>query len=130
MYKKRKSLLEDAINHNLNAICDELLWFNENAIFAISRKFKETTKKTLGEEIKGFPVIVSSIPIEELAIPSSLSMDLDGNLTTWCDTNILAKIIYSPIKFIDGEIKGKKIIDLYMNFEDDEFVESSKHYQI
>lgn len=91
MYKKMKKLNEKAIDIRLQCFCNDILLLNEDVFFAISKKFIENPDKSIRYEIIGVPVIVSSVPLESLTIPSGYSIKYNGYLTTWCDKKPLAK---------------------------------------
>ena len=116
MYKRRKKIIERAFDDVLISICNELLKLNPDVLFLTSKKFVEKPDKTLGEEIKGLSVIISSVPVNELNIPSSLSIN-NNYITTWCDEEHLIKVIHSKINFYDGEINGKLYKNLYMDLD-------------
>ncbi len=125
MYKKKKKINERAVDKRLETFCDDILELNPDAFFAISKKFVENPDKSLKSEIKGLPVIVSSLEIKDLTIPSGYSI-VDNYLTTWCDDEPLVKIIHSDMMFIDGDVNGKTIKGLYLDIDKDrEFKEST-----
>ena len=122
MYKRRKKVIKEAINKRLEEICLDFLKFNQDAFFMTSRKFVENTDKTLGSEIESLPVIISSKPLEELVVPSCYSLKKSNDLTTWCDSDPLIKMMYSKVNFTSGNVNGKEIKNLYMNIEkEDEY---------
>ena len=74
MYKKNKKVKEKAVDKRLAMFCEDILRLNPDALFAISKKFVENADNSLKSEIKGLPVIVSSVAIEDLTIPSGYSI--------------------------------------------------------
>ena len=118
MYKKSKKLTHRARDLKLEAICSDLIKWNKETIFLVSKSFILTPKKELGDEVVNLPLVISSTPIEELVIPSAYSLTKSNELTTWCDDNYsLVKLVYSPIKFYDEEKNNKKIENFYMDVE-------------
>ncbi len=117
MYRKRKKYLEKAIDDKIALICDDLIKINPEVDFAVSKKFIESKHTLLAEESEKIIVIISSAPLEELKIPGSLNLKNDSCLTTWCDNEPLAKLVYIPFKFIDGETNGKKVKHLYLDLD-------------
>lgn len=128
MYKKKKKINERAIDKRLETFCDDFLKLNSDAFFAISKKFVENPDKSLKSEINGLQVIVSSMAIEDLTIPSGYSIVDSCYLTTWCDDERLVKIIHSDMKFIDGDINEKKIKGLYLDIDKDREFKESKSF--
>lgn len=128
MYKKKKKINERAIDKRLAMFCDDILELNQDAIFAISKKFVENPDKSLKSEINGLPVIVSSVAIKDLTIPSGYSIVDNSYLTTWCDDDPLVKVIHSDMKFIDGEVNGKIIKGLYLDIDKDKEFKESKNF--
>lgn len=118
MYIKRKKINENAINKRLESICHDLLLKNTDAMFIISKKYIEKSKGNL-QEIDSLPIIISSIPLNEVVMPSFYKIKDDGTLSTWCDTDPIIKIAHSKLKFTDGEINGKEIKNLYLDIEDE-----------
>lgn len=128
MYTKRKKIMEIAIDKTLDDICEEFLKINEDVCFLISKKYVEKSKTELGDEISSAKIIVSSIPIEELRVPSAFKVKSNGNITTWIDEeHVLAKVIHSNIKFTDGNINGKIIPNMYLDIEDEEKIKKLKY---
>lgn len=117
MYQKSKKFNIRTRDDRLESICSDLIEWNENTIFLVSKKFVLISKKELGEEINNLPLVISSTPIEELIIPSTYGLTTSNELTTWCDDDALVKLVYSPIKFYDEQVKGKKIKNFYMDVE-------------
>lgn len=123
MYKKRKSINKDLIDHNMESYCYDLLEVNADAIFCISKRFIETENKGYFDEIinNNLKVIISSVEPEKLCIPSSYMLVQQNHeyyLTTWCDSQRpLAKIIYRNFIFTDGNIKDKKIKKLNLEIK-------------
>lgn len=129
MYKKSKRFNFRARDARLESICSDLIKWNEDTIFLVSKKFVLTPKKELGEEIRNLPLVISSTPIDELVIPSSYALTASNELTTWCDDDYaLVKLVYSPIKFYDEQIKGKKIQNFYMDIEKQEEINKLKKF--
>ena len=129
MYKKSKKFNFRARDARLESICSDLIKWNEDTIFLVSKKFVLTPKKELGEEIRNLPLVISSTPIDELVIPSSYALTASNELTTWCDDDYaLVKLVYSPIKFYDEQIKGKKIQNFYMDIEKQEEINKLKKF--
>lgn len=111
MYKKRKKLIDRAINLKIEAMCDDLINFNSDALFIVSKKFVLKPDKSLGKELSCLPVVIVTKPIEQLIIPSSYFLTSNNELTTWCDNEeLLVKLVYSNIKFTDGEIIKQYLI--------------------
>ena len=128
MYTKRKKIMKVAIDSILDDICEEFLKVNEDACFLISNKYVEKSKTELGDEISSAKIIVSSIPIEELRVPSAFKVKSNGDITTWIDEeHVLAKVIHSNIKFTDGNINGKTIPNMYLDIEDEEKIKKLKY---
>lgn len=127
MYQKKSKVNDMAVDKRLSGICEDLLDLNEDAVFLIAKRFVENGDKTLKSEISGLPVIISSIPLNKLTIPSSYSVTESNYLRTWCDDDPIIKLLYSEIKFSDGEINGKKITNLYLDFDDRELEKSKKY---
>ena len=127
MYKKVKKFKRRAFDDRLAAICEELIEINDGAFFAISKKFFIKENGELKEEIKTVPIIISSINISSLIIPSTYYFDGE-NLCNWCDNTVLVKIVYSPMKFIDGNIKEKEIKNLYLDIENEDYIQKVLKY--
>lgn len=115
MYKKRKKVYKLAINETIDSVCKDLLECNPNVIFLTSKSFIEKEKL---EEIIKMPQIISSVPINELIIPSSIKIDENGFVRTWCDKEVLLNIFYKEITFIDGNVNEKEVNHLYLNIKD------------
>ncbi len=129
MYKKTKKFNFRARDARLESICSDLIKWNEETIFLVSKSFILTPKKELGEEIKNIPLVISSTPIDELVIPSMYTLKSSNELTTWCDDDYaLVKLVYSPIKFYDDKIKGKEIKNLYMELENQAEINKMKKF--
>lgn len=129
MYKKSKKFNFRARDARLELICSDLIKWNPDTIFLVSKKFILTPKKELGKEIDNLPLVVSSTPIEELVIPSTYGLTTSNELTTWCDDDYaLVKLVYSPVKFYDDKINGKKIKDLYMEIENQNEINKLKKF--
>lgn len=129
MYKKSKKFNFRARDARLESICSDLIKWNEDTIFLVSKKFVLTPKKELGEEIRNLPLVISSTPINELVIPSSYALTASNELTTWCDDDYaLVKLLYSPIKFYDEQVKGKKIQNFYIDIEKQEEINKLKKF--
>ena len=130
MYKKMKKLYHKARDFKIEAMCSDLIDANPNTLFIVSKKFVVTPDKKLGKEIKGLPLVISTTPINELEIPSKYTLTESAELTTWCDEKYsLVRLVYSPVKFADGEIKGKKISNLYLDIEKEEEIKKLKRYE-
>ena len=111
MYKKMKKLRHKARDFKIESMCSDLIDANPDTLFIVSKKFVVTPDKKLGKEIKGLPLVISTTPIGELVIPSKYTLTESDELTTWCDEKYsLVRLVYSPVKFTDGEIKGKKYL--------------------
>ena len=123
MYKKKLKFNLGACDLKLVAICNELLSYNEDALFVISKNYLE--KNGFFEEVGSMPIIVSSIPLEELKLPSYYVLK-NNNLMLWTGDEIIVKLIYSNLVFTDGNINDKKIDDLYLNIENNEYIKSLK----
>ena len=130
MYKKIKKIMNKARDFRIESMCSDLIDANPDTLFIVSKKFVIKPNKELGNEVKGLPLVVSSTPIEELSIPSTYSLTKSGELTTWCDEKYsLVKLVYSPVKFTDGEIKGKKIPNMYLDIEKEAEISKLKRYE-
>lgn len=126
MYKKKARFNAKACDSKLAAISNELLFYNEDAVFAISKNYVERNKTDgLFEEVKSCPIIISSIPLEKLELPSYYILRND-ELTLWTDDEVIAKIVYSNLVFRDGNINDKKVKDLYLNIENNDYIKSLK----
>ena len=130
MYKKIKKEHHKARDFKIEAMCSDLIDANPDTLFIVSKKFVVTPDKKIGEEIKGLPVVVSTTPIGELVIPHSYTLTESCELTTWCDKDdSLVRLVYSPIKFVDGEINGKKITNIYLDIEKEAEISKLKRYE-
>lgn len=126
MYKKKAKFNFSTCDAKLAAICNELLTFNEDAVFAISKNYVENKGKNNSfEEIKTNPIIISSIPLEELVLPSYYALRGDV-ITLWYDDSIIVKLVYSNLVFSDGDIKNKHIDNLYLDIENEDYIKSLK----
>lgn len=126
MYKKKAKFNFSACDAKLAAICNELLTFNADAVFAISKNYVENKGKNNSfEEIKTNPIIISSIPLEELVLPSYYALRGDA-ITLWYDDSIIVKLVYSNLVFSDGDIKNKHIDNLYLDIENEDYIKSLK----
>lgn len=129
MYKKSKKFNFRARDARLESICSDLIKWNEETIFLVSKKFILTPKKELGKEINNLPLVISSTPIDELVIPSTYALTASNELTTWCDDDYaLVKLVYSPIKFYDEKFKGKEIKNFYMDIENQNEINKLKKF--
>ena len=130
MYKKIKKTINKARDFKIEAMCSDLIDANPDTLFIVSKKFIIKPNKELGEEIKGLPLVISTTPIEGLKVPSTYLLKESGELTTWCDEKYsLVRLVYSPVKFTDGEIKGKKITNLYLDIEKEAEIKKLKRYE-
>ena len=130
MYKKRNKVINKARDFRIESICSELIKFNPDTLFITSKKFVLRPDKKLGEEIKGLPIVVTTTPVEELFIPSSYSLTKNNELSTWCDKEDgLVKLVNSNVKFIDGEINGRKISNLYLDVLEEQEIKKQKRYK-
>ena len=130
MYKKIKKEHHRARDFKIEAMCSDLIDANPDTLFIVSKKFVVTPDKKLGKEIKGLPLVISTTPIKELIIPSKYTLTDSDELTTWCDGNeSLVKLVYSKVKFTDGEIKGKKISNMYLDIENEKEIRKLKRYE-
>lgn len=130
MYKKTKKLHHKARDFKIESMCSDLIDANPDTLFIVSKKFVVTPDKKLGKEIKGLPLVISTTPINELEIPSKYTLTESGELTTWCDEKYsLVRLVYSPVKFTDGEIKCKKISNLYLDIEKEDEIKKLKRYE-
>ena len=130
MYKKIKKLQHKARDFKTESMCSDLIDANPDTLFIVSKKFVVTPDKKLGKEIKGLPLVISTTPIKELIIPSKYTLTDSDELTTWCDGNeSLVKLVYSKVKFTDGEIKGKKISNMYLDIESEKEIRKLKRYE-
>lgn len=129
MYKKRKNILNQAIDPLLTSIIDEFLQYNKEASFIINKKFIDKGNNQLGDEIIGLPIIISTIPLSDLVIPSSIKLDSKGYITSWCDDIPLIRMIYSKITYVDGYIKEQKIKNLYLDIDKQNEIEQLKKYK-
>ena len=128
MYKKCKKFTKRAYDNKLGLICDRLIDQNSDAFFTISKKFVVKPDNTLGDEIKGVPVIISSVEIDKLVIPSTYHLN-KGFLSNWCDEEPLVKLIYSPMRFIDGDVNGVSISNLFLDFECFDDIQKTLNYK-
>ena len=116
MYKKNKKVNDDLIDNRLYSFCNDLLKYNDDSFFIISKKFVENNG--VFEEIKQIPVIISSTEIERLLVPSGYKIIDNCYLTTWCDVKRpLARLEHKNIIFKDGDINDKKVKNLFMVME-------------
>jgi hypothetical protein len=130
MYKKTKKLHHKARDFKIESMCSDLIDANPDTLFIVSKKFVVTPDKKLGKEIKGLPLVISTTPINELEIPSKYTLTESGELTTWCEEKYsLVRLVYSPVKFTDGEIKCKKISNLYLDIEKEDEIKKLKRYE-
>ena len=130
MYKKTKKLHHKARDFKIESMCSDLIDANPDTLFIVSKKFVVTPDKKLGKEIKGLPLVISTTPINELEIPSKYTLTESGELTTWCEEKYsLVRLVYSPVKFTDGEIKCKKISNLYLDIEKEAEIKNLKRYE-
>ena len=81
MYKKCKKITNRARDLKLESICSDLIKWNKETIFLVSKSFILTPKKELGDEVVNLPLVISSTPIEELVIPSAYSLTKSNELT-------------------------------------------------
>ena len=126
MYKKRAKFNLNACDSKLSAICNELLNYNEDAVFAISKNYiQKSDSKNMFYEMNTNPIIISSVPLEEIKLPSYYVLR-NNELTLWTDNDVIARIIYSNLVFTDGEIKNKKINNLYLDIENEDYIKSLK----
>lgn len=126
MYKKKNKFNSKACDSKLAAICNELLAYNDDTVFAISKNYVENKgKKTSFDEIKTNPIIISSTPLEELVLPSYYVLRGD-TITLWSDEEAIVKLVYSNLVFSDGNIKDKKIDNLYLDIENEDYIKSLK----
>ena len=120
IYTKRKDNSKKkniTIDPKLYDIADKLLEYNPDCVFAISKSFMLNGNGSLGKEIRRMPCIITSIEVNKLVIPSCFKL-LEGNyLSTWCDDDPLIKLESRNIIFEDGDIKGKKIKNLYLKIK-------------
>lgn len=127
-FKKVSKVKSRAYDERLLAVCKELMILNKDTSFIISKKFKETSDEQILTEISGLPVIVTTTPINELDIPSCFGLKADY-LTNWCDDDPLVRLVYSNIKYTDGEINGRTIKHLYVDIDNIEEVRKAKSYK-
>ena len=126
MYKKKNKFNSKACDSKLAAICNELLVYNDDTVFAISKYYVENNgKKDSFDEIKTNPIIISSTPLEELVLPSYYVLRGD-TITLWSDEEVVVKLVYSNLVFSDGNIKDKKIDNLYLDIENEDYIKSLK----
>lgn len=133
MYKKRKKFTNLAYDIKLAQICDKLIEINSNAFFAISKKFIEEKDGSIGRDLtldgkNKVPIIISSIPVENLFIPSTYRLKEDGILTNWDGDVVLARLVHYQMKFTDGEINGKRYVDLNLDIKVPSASENVKVY--
>lgn len=127
MYKKLKKPRKNYSNLKLQNYCSDLLAYNPDATFVISKRFIENAKDEGFVEIKdkNIPIIYSSVTPEKLLNPKSFTIRkiYEGDeehyyLTIWCDMEIpLARIVHKQLVFTDGDIKGKEIKNLYLDIK-------------
>lgn len=120
VYKKMKKILKNSININASFICDEILKLNPDIFLAISKKYLEKEKKLIENVTDKIPTIISSVPVNELIIPSHYKLIDNLYLTFWYDNEVIAKIDHKIMKFYDGNIKQRKIHNLYLDIQNDE----------
>ena len=128
-FKKRNKMQVKAFDERLLKVCRELLIVNPGTYFAICKKFKEDSTNKKLTEIGGIPVIMSSIPIKDLVIPSCFDLQRNNNLSLWSDDDGLIKLVYTNMTFTDGEVNGRKIKHLYADFDEIEKVRKVKAYK-
>ena len=122
-FKKRKKFTNRAYDIKQAQICDRLIEINYGAFFVISKKFIQEKEGSLWRDLtldgkNRITIIISSVPIENLFIPSTYHLTEDNFLTNWDGDVVLAKLVHYPMWFKDGEIKGKKYDDLYFYIEE------------
>lgn len=122
MYKKRKKFTNRAYDIKLAIICDKLIEINTSAFFAISKKFIEKKDGSLGRDLtldgkNEVPIIISSVPVETLFIPSTYRLNEDGVLTNWDGDVVLAKLVHYQMMFTDGQINGENYTDLNLDIK-------------
>ena len=121
MYKRNKKVDLKQTDVDLLLICDDLLYYNNNATFAIFKKYYETTNV----EIQGEKLIVSSVPIEKLHIPSEYKVNSNGVLTLLDENYVLGILIHSDLTFLPNG----KINEFYLDFDKQKEIEKVKNYQ-
>lgn len=126
MYRKRKKIINSAIDIRLESIISDFFVYNEDTVFLISKSYIERPDGTLGDEIEQVPFIITSTPIEELNIPSSYKINKNWYLSNWCDSNYLIKLIHSNFHYSDGQINGKTYNDLYLELDNQDKIDSIK----
>ena len=119
MYKKRKRYTKKTYDNKIALLCDQIIEQNPEVCFAISKKFIENPDGSLGEETEKLPIIISSVPLDEIKIPSSFDLRYGSYLTNWCDNEPLARLAQGSFRFVDGEINGKKVEHLYLDLNYD-----------
>ncbi len=119
MYKKRKRYTKKTYDNKIALLCDQIIEQNPEVYFAVSKKFIENADGSLGDEIEKLPIIISSVSLDKLKIPSSFNLLYGSYLTNWCDNEPLARLTQGSFKFVDGEIKGKKVERLYLDLNYD-----------
>lgn len=125
MYIKRKKTSYKTIDRNLMDICEDLLNYNNSVTLGISKKFSLTKEDQLDKEIEGLPVIISSVPINELLIPTRFKLDENNCLSHWFDDEMIAKMTYLQMSFIDSNGYQRFYLDM-----DEEKLSKSKMYGI
>lgn len=78
MYKKRKRYTKKTYDNKIALLCDQIIEQNPEVYFAVSKKFVENPDGSLGDEIEKLPIIISSVSLGKLKIPSSFNL-LYGN---------------------------------------------------
>ena len=126
MYKKLKKPNKNYSNLKLQNYCSDLLAYNPNATLIISKRFIENAEDKGFVEVKekNIPIIYSSVSPKELISPQSLTIrkmyeddEEHYYLTLWCDKIPLARIVHKQLVFTDGDIKNKKIKNLYLELK-------------
>lgn len=115
MYKKKNTILNNAVDNRLMDICYVMHNYNIDTMFGISKTFLE--KKGSLEEIKSDNVIFVSKALDKLVIPERYK--LKGNELMFINTeDPIAILEYREMKLSSGTISGKYVEDLYLNIKD------------
>lgn len=115
MYRKRKTILNNAIDNRLMDICYVMHNYNNDSIFAVSKTYLEKDKEL--EEIKNDNVILVSTPINELVIPERYKL-IGNNLKFINTEDTIAVLEYREMSLTNGNICGRYVEDLYLDIKE------------
>ena len=109
MYTRKKKYNKDIENKSLIEICEGLLKYNSDTLFATSRSF--IVENDESKEIEKTPIIMVNKPVSEVLVGSPYEKVNGDSISYWYDLKThLARLVYVPMEFRSGKAHERQFL--------------------